>query len=187
MLVVAACGGGEMSLAEYADRMNEIEATASARAAAILDAAEQKGDISPQDVGEGLEMAHDIRLEVEEAAADIDPPAQIADLHDRIFDWHREFMDVEAALADRAAEAPDTPEGWTALSDRPEMADYRAAIAEGKVICDEFQGELDATSERGVFDDVPWAPSRVQEAVEAVLGCAWFPEDPTAVYRYPPP
>jgi hypothetical protein len=26
----------------------------------------------------------------------------------------------------------------------------------------------------------------MKEVVEAVLGCAWFPEDPEDVYRYPP-
>ena len=66
------------------------------------------------------------------------------------------------------------------------MAAYREGIAEGKRICIEFQAELDATEERGVFADAPWIPVEMAEIVEAVLGCAWFPEDPESVYRYPP-
>ena len=32
-----------------------------------------------------------------------------------------------------------------------------------------------------------WVPAEMKEVVEAVLGCAWFPDNPEDVYRYPPP
>jgi hypothetical protein len=53
-------------------------------------------------------------------------------------------------------------------------------------VCEEFQGRLDATADRGVFVDVPWIPSELMEVVEAGLGCDGFPDDPQDVYRYPP-
>ena len=67
------------------------------------------------------------------------------------------------------------------------MAAYRAAIAEGKQVCNDFQSRLDATEQRGVFADTPWIPGEMKEVVERVLGCVWFPENPEDVYRYPPP
>jgi hypothetical protein len=66
------------------------------------------------------------------------------------------------------------------------MAAYRAAIAEGRQVCNEFQDELDSTAARGAFEDVPWLPGEMSEVVEAVLGCAWFPADPEDVDRWPP-
>lgn len=186
-LVVVACGGNELSLTEYVDRLNAVGAEASARGEALADRAAQTIDFTPQDLQAILEQAGEIRIDVEEAVEDIEPPEQIADLHEEIFDWHARFITVESDLATRAGMAEDTDADWTALSDSPEMAAYRTAIAEGKQICDEFQGKLDATAERGTFSDVPWLPNQMTEVVEAVLGCAWFPDNPEDVYRWPPP
>jgi hypothetical protein len=175
-----------MSLTEYADLINELEAQASQQAAALVIAAEELRDLTPQDVQAGLERARPIRMDIKEATDDIEPPELIADLHHRIFDWHTKFISIEEALAARAGAAADTAAGWSELSDSSEMAAYRAAISAGKQVCDDLQAELDATSERGVFDDTPWIPSRLTESVTAVVGCAWFPDNPEDVYRYPP-
>ena len=112
---------------------------------------------------------------------------QIADLHHLMWDWHGKFIPIEEALAHRAGTAENTAAGWEALSASPEMAAYRASMAEGKQACADFQAELDATVERGVFADTPWIPSELKEVVDIVLGCDGFPEHPEDVYRYPPP
>jgi hypothetical protein len=143
-------------------------------------------DFTPQDLQAILEEARVIRIEVKDATDDIEPPGQVADIHDLVFDWHTEFIAIEEALAARAAIAPHTDAGWTALSDSPEMAAYRSALAEGRQVCIEFQGRLDATEARGVFADTPWIPGEMKEVVERVLGCGWFPENTDDVYRYPP-
>jgi hypothetical protein len=67
------------------------------------------------------------------------------------------------------------------------MASYRAAVAEGKQVCDGFQAELDDIAALGVFSDSPWMPGELRGVVEAALGCQWFPEHPEDIYRYPPP
>jgi len=186
-VAVVACGGHELSLTDYVDRLNTVGAEATERGEALAASAAQTEDFTPQDLQAILEEAGSIRTDVQEAVDDLDPPGQIADLHTEIFDWHRRFIAVEAELARRAGEAEDTDADWTALSDSPEMAAYRDSIAEGKEICDTFQDELDATADRGAFSDVPWLPSRMAEVVDAVLGCAWFPDEPQDVYRWPPP
>ena len=131
---------------------------ASEQGEALAAEAEEIVDFTPQDLQAVLEQARVIRIEVNEAIDHIEPPEQISDIHNLIFDWHEEFITIEEALAVRAGTTPHTAAGWTELSDSPEMAAYRAAIAEGKQVCIDFQSRLDATEERGVFSDTPWIP-----------------------------
>jgi hypothetical protein len=185
-LLLCGCGGGELSLTEYTERINAAEIRASQEGEALAAEAEEIVDFTPQDLQAVLDQARVIRVDVKVATDNIEPPKQIAGVHDLVFDWHTEFIAIEEALAARAATAPHTAAGWTELSDSPEMAAYRAAIAEGKQVCIDFQSRLDATEERGVFADTPWIPGEMKEVVERVLGCVWFPENPEDVYRYPP-
>jgi hypothetical protein len=186
-LLLWGCGGGELSLTEYTERINDVEMRASRQGEVLAAEAQDTVDFTPQDLQAMLEEARVIRIEVKDATDDIEPPVQVADIHDLVFDWHTEFIAIEEALAARAAVAPHTDEGWTALSDSPEMETYRSALAEGRQVCLEFQGRLDATEARGVFADTPWIPGEMKEVVERVLGCGWFPENTEDVYRYPPP
>lgn len=184
-LLLYGCGGGEMSLTEYTERINAIEVSASQQGEELAAKTEQITDLTPQDLQAVLEQAKEIRVAVKEATDDIEPPEQVADIHHLVFDWHTEFIPIEEALAARAGTAPHTDAGWEELSDSPEMATYRASIAEGKRVCTDFQAKLDASEERGVFADTPWIPGEMKEVVERVLGCVWFPEHPEDVYRYP--
>ena len=185
-LLLSGCGGGELSLTEYTERINAAEIRASQQGEALAAEAEEIVDFTPQDLQAVLDQARVIRIEVDEAIDQIEPPEQISDIHNLVFDWHEEFITIEEALAVRAGTAPHTAAGWTELSDSPEMAAYREAIADGKQVCTDFQSRLDATEERGVFAETPWIPDEMKEVVERVLGCAWFPENPEDVYRYPP-
>ena len=175
-----------MSLTEYTERINTAETRASQQGEALAVEAEEIVDFAPQDLKAVLDQARVIRIEVDEAVDQIEPPEQISDIHDLVFDWHGEFITIEEVLAVRAGTTPHTDAGWTELSNSPEMAAYRQAIAEGKQVCIDFQSRLDATEERGVFTETPWIPGEMKEVVERVLGCGWFPEKPEDVYRYPP-
>jgi len=185
-VVAVGCGGG-LSLTDYVDELNAMEANASAQAETLEGESPQNADLTPQDLQDILVRAGEIRIEIQAAADDIDPPEQVAALHDLIFDWHGRFMATERALASLAATTEDTDDGWTSLSASAEMSAYRDSVSEGKQICDDFQSRLDATADRGAFADVPWVPTDLAEVVEAVLGCEWFPEDPEDIYRWPPP
>ncbi len=187
-LLFGGCGGGEMSLTEYVERINAVAEQASQKGAELLSEASQITDFTPQILQAGLERGlREIRIPLQEGVDAIEPPDQVADLHYLLWNWHAGFISVEEALAARAGIAEHTEAGWEALSESPEMAAYRAAIGEGKDLCDGFQAKLDTTAERGVFADVPWLPSELTEIVEAALGCEWFPENPEDVHRYPPP
>jgi hypothetical protein len=186
-LLLWGCGDGDMSLTEYVKRVNAMADQASQQGEELFAEAAQITDFTPQHLQAGLERGlREIRVPLQEAADAIEPPEQVASLHHLMWNWHAEFINIEEALAARAGTAEDTAADWEALSESPEMAAYRAAIAAGKQVCTDFQAELDATAERGVFADTPWVPGELKEVVEALLGCEWFPEHPEDVYRYPP-
>jgi hypothetical protein len=184
-LIVAACGGGEMTLTEYVDALNGIvgsaipqgeELFASPHGAVLAEGA-QLADFTPQDLQLALETVGEIEREIREATDAIDPPETVADFHNRYFDTR--FTSAREALATRAGAATT----WEELAETPEMATYRTAVADDKQTCIDFQADLDATSERGVFADTPWIPRELSEVVIALLGCAVYPEHPDEMFR----
>jgi len=187
VVLLAGCSRGGMSLTEYTEQLNAIELKASQQGRALANQAEQTDNFTPQDLQAILASAREIRVDVKEATDAIEPPQQVAEVHNLVFDWHTSFISIEEALAIRAGTAADSAVDWEKLSNSPEMEAYRAAIAEGKQACTDLQAKLDATEERGAFADVPWIPNEMQEVVERLLGCVWFPEHPENVYRFPPP
>lgn len=194
--LLVGCGGGEMSLTEYVQEINAIfdrgieqyEPLATSPEGLVLvvgqgshlgiaDEGMRLTDFTPQDLHVALERVAEIQAEAMEAAAAIDPPEQIAELHELYF---RELPIAE--LAARAATAAD----WYELSESDEMAAYRAALAADNQVCADFQSTLDATAERGVFEDTPWIPGELKETVNYALGCGSLPAHPEDAYRPPP-
>ncbi len=122
----------------------------------------------------------EIEGRVERATAAIDPPEPVAALHHLFFDFDSEFISAQEALAVRAGAASD----WQELSDSPEMAAYRAALADDKQACVDAQSEVNAIGEqREVFAETPWIPGELKELFEVALGCDGYPEHPEDVYR----
>ena len=188
-LLLSGCGGGEMSLTEYVERLNAIMARANQQGEALVASpqgqvlfteGEQLTNFTPQDLEATLERVGEIEVEVREATDAIEPPEEVADIHNLLFDTR--FASAREALATRAGTAAD----WEELSETPEMAAYRTAVTVDRQACIDFQTELDATAARGVFADTPWIPGELKEVVEAVLGCARWPEHPEDMFRPPP-
>ena len=175
-LLLVGCGGG-LSLTEYVDRQNTIGDRTNPRAEALI--AELERSTTPRDVNATMERMVALRIESVEATEALDPPEQIADLHQLFAGWEARLLPIEEALTFRAG----TAAGWEEFFQSAELADYRAALVEGKQVCIEFQTKLDATAMRGVFDDTPWIPGELKEVVEARLGCGLFPENPEDVFR----
>jgi len=134
----------------------------------------QLTDFTPQDLHVAMMQVAEIQAEALEMAAKIEPPEQIAEIHDLFF---RELPIAE--LAARAGTASD----WDELSETPEMAAYRTALAADNESCAEFQAQLDATTARGAFADTPWMPRELTEIVEYALGCGALPQNPEDAYR----
>ena len=110
LVALAGCGGGEMSLTEYVDAVNELMVDANEDAAELLSSPEgalvfgygfDLDDYSPQQLQPALEAVGEIEVEVQAAADAIDPPEVIADLHRTMFDSR--FTVARTALAERVA------------------------------------------------------------------------------------
>jgi len=188
-LLLCGCGGGETSLTEYVEQLTAImdrtiqqgEALVANPPGAVLVAeGAELNDFTPQDLQAALERVGRIEVETREAAAAIEPPKDLTDLHNLFFDTR--FTAAREALAARAATAAT----WEELSATPEMAAYRNAVAVDKQACIDIQVELDVTAQRGVFADNPWIPGELKEVIDVVLGCATFPENPEDILRPPP-
>jgi len=195
-LSLTACGGGETSLNEYVESVDAIfdrgmqryeEVVAGPQGLVLVvgqgphlglgDQGAQLTDFTPQDLHVALEQVAEIQAEALAAAAAIDPPDQIADLHGLYF---RELPIAELAV--RAGVAAD----WEELSDSPEMAAYREALAADNQVCADLQAKLDATGDRDVFSENPWLPAELKEIVDYALGCSSLPAHPEDAYRPPP-
>ncbi len=189
-LTSGACGGnGELSLNEYVEEFNALtnpaseqyaELVASPDGDVLLAEGERIHDFTPQDLGRALERVGEIEAVTLDAAAAIKPPEQVAEFHEFFFATSS-FTSAREALAVRAG----TAQSWEDLSESPEMAAYRAAVAEDKQACVDFEAEMDAAAAGQVFTDVPWFPSELSDEVAKVLGCDQFPEQPENMYRPP--
>ena len=187
IVVVVACGGGEMTLTEYVDEVNAIidrasgkyyDLVATSEGQVLIAHRDQLADFAPRDLQVAFAGVRDIEVGVRDAIDAIEPPEQISDLHNRLFDFSL-TLPINDALAARAGTAVD----WEELSASQEMVAYRAQLAEDKQRCTDFQTELDDTAARGAFADTPWIPGELKEVVDAALGCVGFPENPEDLYR----
>jgi hypothetical protein len=176
-LLLAGCGGGGLSLTEYVDRLNVIDDRTVQQAEVLI--SELERSTTPKDVNATMEQMVALRVESIAATEVLDPPEQIADLHQLFLGWEKQLLPIEEALAVRAG----TAAGWEDFFGSLEVVAYRAALVEGKQVCVEFQTRLDATADRGVFVDTPWIPGELSEVVSARLGCDLFPEEPENVFR----
>jgi hypothetical protein len=176
-LLLFGCGGGGLSLTGYVDRLNVINGRTVPQSEVLI--SELERSTTPRDVNATMERMVVLRIESVQATEALDPPEQIADLHQLFMGWEKRLLPIEEALAARAG----TVAGWEEFYESAEVAAYRAALVEGKQVCVEFQTRLDATAKRGVFADTPWIPAALSEVVEARLGCDLFPEEPENVFR----
>jgi len=176
-MLLSGCGGGALSLTGYVDRLNAVNDRLNSQAEVLISDLERS--TTPGEVSATMERMAALRIESVQAAEEIDPPEQIADLHYLFLSWEKRLLPIEEAFAARAG----TVVGWEELFESAELAAYRTALVEGKQGCIEFQARLDATASRGVFADTPWIPSALSEIVAVRLGCDLFPENPEDVFR----
>jgi hypothetical protein len=183
VLTVSGCGGDEMSLTEYVDGLNVISEQARTQSEAVTVQYWQTAEPTANDIKTYLEGVIAVATETLEVARALDPPAQVADVHDLLFGRHSGRMLVAAEeLADRAANSTDVDQ----VLQSAEADAYFAALVEGSAACEEFQVNLDATEARGAFADTPWVPAEMKEIVQAFLGCDVYPESLEDMFITPP-
>ena len=93
-LLLFGCGGGGLSLTGYVDRLNAIGDRTYPQAEALI--SELERSTTPRDVNATMERIVAFRIESIEATEVLDPPEQIADLHQFFLGWEkRRRMGIE--------------------------------------------------------------------------------------------
>ena len=165
VFVIAACGGGTLSLTEYSERFQ-------AMAQVMLDEFDvlEAQWASATTVEEGMDVlnrAVAVRTDLQNGLTDLNPPEAFADIHDDLVGLLGQILAAQEAWAIRA----DTAGSLDELQTSSEALAYWNLDAEVLPLCLELQSKLDATAEREIFADVPWIPGEMKEVVELVVGC----------------
>ena len=168
-LLLASCGGGGLSLAEYSTEGMALGAVMEERLY-VLDAEWDSQTATVEDVRTYWDeriAAYETALEGFEA---LEPTVEAAEIHRTGMGLFTKLVAAESALATRVAsfETLTTPEQWW---DTAEWAAVGVVEEEIYSICLVFQAMYDGTVERIALSDVPWIPSEMKEIVQVDIGC----------------
>ncbi len=165
-VMLVGCGGGGVSLTEYAETLEALVSEMSGPLEAG-DVRMSTGTPTIEDARAVLTQALDVRAEFQEGLTALDPPGVVADIHADLVDLHARIITAQEVFATRA----ETATGLEQLDQSEEAQDYRATVAESLSLCEELQSKIDATAVHAQFADVPWVPGDLKEVVEVTFGC----------------
>ena len=168
MLIASACGGS-MSLTEYAEEVETLVTELGTQVAALDAEREARG---PSVEGEveywGSRAA--ARKQFHDGLNELEPPSELADMHELAVDIMLRFTVAEEALAAKARDLEDLA-GIASLWASAEIRAWQAVDEESRVICVVAQRELDETEQRSDLEDLPWIPGEMKETVQVAFGC----------------
>ncbi len=169
VLVLAACGGENLSLAEYATQGGEMTAVMEERIAA-LDADWRAQVPTVARVRAYWDERLRARRELLEQLDTLNPPDAIAAMHRDGLDLFGRLITAEQALAARVTsfETATEPEEWWSTA---EAAVVDAVNEEILALCLAFQARYDATIDRTGLSEMPWIPAEMKEIVSIDVGC----------------
>jgi len=175
-LVLASCGGGSLSLAEYNEQGMALTTVMEERIYA-LDAAWESDTATLEEVRtywDGRIEAYETALE---GLGDLEPAEDVAELHRTGLGLFTDLVSAEKALAARVAslETVTGPEQWWSTAEGAAVGEVEEEIYS---FCLVFQAMYDATLERMIVSDVPWIPSEMKEIVQVDVGCETVLSDP---------
>jgi hypothetical protein len=168
-LVVAACGGGSLTLSEYSEQAADLIFVVRDRVAA-LDAEWLAETPTPEGVEAYWDGRIAARTEFLEGLRALDPPDEAADLHENVVALFERLTAAEEALAARIVAYESLTQHWQGW-DTPEGQVAQAVDQELAALCVLTQAELDKTQSRELLAEMSWFPSDMKEVVNVVLGC----------------
>jgi hypothetical protein len=168
-VILSACGGGDASLAEYADEVEVAVAVMRTRILATDDALRQ-----PVATVEEMEAIWRERAAAREEFLDalelIEPPDEAEGLHAVATDILRRLAEAEGGVADEVRDHEDLSQldglGSTAAFRRFITANEKATD-----VCLAAQGMFDDTKRREILEDVPWMAEELTTVIEVVFDC----------------
>lgn len=168
-VILTACGGGPMTLSEYATQAETLVMTMRSDFA-TLDAEWESQTPTLEGALDYWDHRLAIRAVFLEGVEDLDPPAEVVDQHQAALDVFRRITAADEALAARVAgmDAVNGHRGWL---NTPEGQASLAVLDEVYAFCRSAQAQYDATEEREALEDVEWLPGEMQEVVKVAFGC----------------
>ena len=168
-LSVAACGGGSLTLTEYAAEVEQLVAEME-NGFASADAEWESQAPSVAGAEEYWEDRLEVRYDFLEGVEALEPPEEVADMHQESLDLFTKMTDADEALAARSAEFDEFTDHWQWV-DTPEGQASDKVLAEVFEFCRASQEDFDATQEREQFAVDEWLPSEMKEVVRVAFGC----------------
>ena len=168
-LALTGCSGEALTVSEYAMQTERLVATMVDDFAAL----DGRWESKPPTMAGALGYWDDrlaIRADFLSGVESLDPPAEIALMHDRAVDIFTRITRADEAIARRV-------QTWTSLQghwdwvDTPEGRASDAILEEVYAFCRASQADFDATADRSALQDVPWIPSEMTEVVSVAYGC----------------
>lgn len=166
---MTACGGGTLTLTEYA---TEVESLVAAMASSF-DTIDTEWEAQTP-TAEGARVYWDRRLEIREdflaGVRSLNPPEEVESQHETALDLFGRIAAADEALAARVATYETIMDHWEWVG-TPEGHAAEAVLAEVYSFCRASQEEYDATADRQALEDVPWIPPEMQQVVKVAFGC----------------
>ncbi len=169
VLFIPACGGGSLTVSEYAAEVERLVAEMQSRFAAL----DGEWESQPPTL-EGATAYWEGRLDIREDFLDgveaLDPPEVVQDQHDMALDLFGRITAADEALAARVATFDTITDHWEWV-DTPEGRASDAVLADVYEFCRSSQAEYDSTEERESLEEVDWLPADMKEVVKVAFGC----------------
>lgn len=169
IVALAACGGGNLSVSEYAAEAERLVAEMEG-GFTRLDAEWESGTPSPERAADYWEGRLAVRREFLQGVQALHPPEAVADQHAAALDVFDRMTTADEALASRVETFEEITDHWQWV-DTPEGRAADAILEEVFAFCRASQADYDATQERAPLQDVPWIPSEMSEVVSVAFGC----------------
>jgi hypothetical protein len=167
--ILGACGGGTLTVPEYAAQAEELVGRMEAQFVE-LDSAWESQAPNREGALAYWEGRLEIREEFLEGVEALEPPEAVVEQHAAAMDVFARITQADEALAARVAAMNEVTEHRQWL-DTPEGAASLALLEEVYAFCRASQAEYDATQDREGLENVPWLPSELTEVVSVAFGC----------------
>jgi hypothetical protein len=167
LMLVSACSSAP-SVAEYAEELEGLVTIMNARLDEIDAELPESPDLD-QIKGYATQRIF-ARSEFLAGLRSLEPPEDVADVHDTAIGIMERLTASETAMVDRVL-AWESAGDIEAIWETPEGIAAEAADAKAVELCLAAQADFNQTAERAKLEGVPWIPSDMKEVILVAFGC----------------
>jgi hypothetical protein len=163
MLLLLGCGGGTLSMTEYAESLDLLASDLGGKLEAMDVRVTETPTVDEARLVLGEALA--ARTEFQESLTELDPPRELAAIHNDLVDLGARIITVQGAFAAQAATATSLDE----LLNSTESEAYQAVQIELFEPCHDLQARIDAIAD---LAGIPWIGIGTgREVIRVAFGC----------------